>query len=130
MVTGLRRAICRNAVWALGARMRLPAIFALMLATVTLSAAPEMRVLLISAPSAKDDAYRTQAALLLPAWAGLIERDFIVQTRLDAKTFSVVLIGKDGGEKLRRPTPLAPDELFALVDVMPMRRAEIRERQP
>ena len=109
--------------------MRFPVLFALMLATVTLSAAPEVRVLLISAPSAKDDTYRTQAALLLPAWAGLIERDFVVQTRLDAKTFSIVLIGKDGGEKLRRHTPLAPEEFFALVDAMPMRRAEMREKR-
>ena len=97
--------------------------------TVTLSAAPDRRVLVISAPALTDDTYRTQAALLLPAWAGLLERDFTVETRLNAKTFSVVLIGKDGGEKLRRPTPLAPDELFALVDAMPMRRAEMRERK-
>jgi hypothetical protein len=94
-----------------------------------LAAAPDRRVLVISAPSPTDDAYRAQAALLLPAWAGLLERDFTVETRLNAKTFSVVLIGKDGGEKLRRPTPLAPDELFALVDAMPMRRAEMRERK-
>ena len=94
-----------------------------------LAAAPDRRVLVISAPSPTDDAYRTQAALLLPAWAGLLERDFTVETRLNAKTFSVVLIGKDGGEKLRRPAPLAPDELFALVDAMPTRRAEMRERK-
>jgi hypothetical protein len=40
-----------------------------------------------------------------------------------------VLIGKDGGEKLRRTTPLSPEELFAIVDAMPMRRAEMRERK-
>jgi hypothetical protein len=94
-----------------------------------MSAAPDQRILAISAPSLTDDTYRTQAALLLPAWPGLLERDFVVQTRFDAKTFSVVLIGKDGGEKLRRATPLSPDELFAIVDAMPMRRAEMRERK-
>ncbi len=91
--------------------------------------APDQRVLIISAPSLTDDAYRTQAALLLPAWAGLLERDFTVQTRFDAPAFSVALIGKDGGEKLRRTTSLAPAELFALVDAMPLRRAEMRERK-
>ena len=108
--------------------MRLAPIFALMLSSLALSAAPEKRVLIVSAPAQTDDAYRTQAALLLPAWAGLIERDFVVQTTFGAKTFSVVLIGKDGGEKLRRAVPIPTAELFALVDAMPMRRAEMRER--
>jgi hypothetical protein len=109
--------------------MRSALIFALVFSTVALAAPPDPRVLLIAAPSTNDDTYRTQAALLLPAWAGLIERDFVVRTQLDAKTFSVVLIGKDGGEKLRRTTPLPPAELFALVDAMPMRRAELRDRK-
>ncbi len=94
-----------------------------------LSAAPDQRVLAIAAPSLADETYRTQAALLLPVLAGLHERDFVVQTRFDVKTFSVVLIGKDGGEKLRRTTPLSPEELFAIVDAMPMRRDEMRERK-
>jgi hypothetical protein len=91
-----------------------------------LPAAPDHRILLIAAPSLNDDAYRTQAALLLPALAGLNERDFVVQIQFGTKSFSVVLIGKDGGEKLRRATPLSPEELFAIVDAMPMRRAEMR----
>jgi len=91
-----------------------------------LPAAPDQRILLIAAPSLNDDAYRTQAALLLPALAGLNERDFVVQIQFSTKSFSVVLIGKDGGEKLRRATPLSPEELFAIVDAMPMRRAEMR----
>lgn len=36
--------------------------------------------------------------------------------------FTVVVIGKDGTEKLRRHKPLATDELFALIDAMPMRQ--------
>lgn len=89
----------------------------------------DARVLVVSAPDAGHAAYRDQAAQLLPAWRGLIERDFVVETRFGAAAFSVVLIGKDGGEKLRRATPLEPAELFALVDAMPMRRAEMRERR-
>ena len=91
-----------------------------------LPAAPDQRILLIAAPSLNDDAYRTQAVLLLPALAGLNERDFVVQIQFGTKSFSVVLIGKDGGEKLRRATPLSPEELFAIVDARPMRRAEMR----
>ncbi len=39
----------------------------------------------------------------------------------------VVLIGKDGGEKLRQNS-LDIDELFLRIDAMPMRRAEMREK--
>ena len=108
--------------------MRPILILAFVLSSLTLSAAPDRRVLVVSAPSLTDNSFRAQAALLLPAWSGLIERDFVIQTRLDAKTFSVVLIGKDGGEKLRRTTPLTTEELFALVDAMPMRRADMHEK--
>ncbi|MDI1249127.1 MAG: DUF4174 domain-containing protein [Lacunisphaera sp.] len=90
----------------------------------------ETRRLVISAPGPEHPAYREQAAVLLPAWRGLLERDFVIETRFGPAAFSVVLIGKDGGEKLRQTTPLAPADLFALVDAMPMRQAEIRERQP
>jgi hypothetical protein len=83
------------------------------------------RILVISAPSRENADYQKQAAELLAAWDGLVERDFVVQTRFNAPEFSVVLIGKDGGEKLRRNSLLSTRELFAIVDAMPMRRAEM-----
>lgn len=42
--------------------------------------------------------------------------------------FSVILIGKDGGEKLRRDEPLSVERLFEVVDAMPMRQQEMRQR--
>ena len=42
------------------------------------------------------------------------------------KDFELVLIGLDGGEKLRKPEPIHLAELFRLIDSMPMRAAEIR----
>lgn len=42
--------------------------------------------------------------------------------------FQVLLIGKDGGVKLRAEEPVAAHEIFALIDSMPMRQREIRER--
>ena len=86
------------------------------------------RLLVISAPSSSHESYRTQAALLLPSWAGLRERDVAVQVHFGAPAFSVTLVGRDGGEKLQRSAPVSPEELFALIDSMPMRRAEVRER--
>lgn len=99
-------------------------------AAVMAEASEPPRSLIISAPGPEHVAYREQAAQLLPEWRGLVERDFVVETRFGSSAFSVALIGKDGGEKLRRTTPLAPAELFALVDAMPMRQAELRQRPP
>ncbi len=83
------------------------------------------RLLVISAPSQNDISYQRQAAELVTAWSGLVERDFMVRTKFQAGAFSIVLIGKDGEEKLRRESPLTTSELFSLVDAMPMRRAEM-----
>jgi hypothetical protein len=82
------------------------------------------RVLVIDTPATTAPAYQAQAAALLPAWAGLLERDLHLITRDAAPAFRVRLIGKDGGVKLDRDTPVAVAELFALIDAMPMRRAE------
>lgn len=45
-----------------------------------------------------------------------------------ANQFTVVLLGKDGGEKFRWPQPVPFETLRALVDAMPMRRQEMRLR--
>ncbi|NIS78966.1 MAG: DUF4174 domain-containing protein [Anaerolineales bacterium] len=42
--------------------------------------------------------------------------------------FIVVLVGKDGGEKLRRNSEVELKEIFSLIDSMPMRQREMRER--
>jgi len=41
---------------------------------------------------------------------------------------TVVLIGKDGGEKDRTAGVMSVDRLFSTIDAMPMRRAEMRRR--
>jgi len=42
--------------------------------------------------------------------------------------FTMLLIGLDGGEKLRRTTAISLKELFAIIDGMPMRRQELRKQ--
>ena len=44
------------------------------------------------------------------------------------KGFRLLLIGLDGGVKVRSETFVAPGELWGLIDSMPMRRAEIRKK--
>jgi len=43
-------------------------------------------------------------------------------------TFTVLLIGKDGGVKLRREGRVELAEIFSLIDTMPMRQREMREK--
>ncbi|WOK04791.1 DUF4174 domain-containing protein [Imperialibacter roseus] len=43
--------------------------------------------------------------------------------------FLIVLIGKDGGVKLKEQTVVSVETIFDLVDSMPMRRAEMRRNQ-
>lgn len=47
----------------------------------------------------------------------------------EGNDFEVVLIGLDGGTKLRQTEILKNDKLFAIIDGMPMRRAEIRRKK-
>ncbi|MEM6901834.1 MAG: DUF4174 domain-containing protein [Pseudomonadota bacterium] len=48
--------------------------------------------------------------------------------RVGADDFVVILVGKDGGEKARWTSPVAMEEVYALIDRMPMRQREIREQ--
>jgi hypothetical protein len=108
---------------------RAVAVFLFFVLTVNAPAAPPNRILVISSPSRADTSFQQQAAELVAEWTGLIERDFVVRTQFGSAEFSVVLIGKDGGEKLRRKAPLTTRELFAIVDAMPMRRAEMEKNR-
>jgi hypothetical protein len=50
--------------------------------------------------------------------------------KIQPNEFSVILLGKDGGEKLRSRTPVTMEKLKELIDSMPMRQQEVRQRQP
>jgi hypothetical protein len=43
-----------------------------------------------------------------------------------SEPLTVILVGKDGGEKLRETALVDPDTIFALIDTMPMRQNEAR----
>lgn len=42
--------------------------------------------------------------------------------------FRVILVGKDGGEKLSSGSPIAATNLFSTIDAMPMRKDELKTR--
>ena len=95
------------------------------------------RLLLVFAPSPNDALILEQLAELEAARSGLIERDLLVLTdtdpergsdlryELEIKGFQVLLVGKDGGVKIRSRTPVRTEALFATIDAMPMRQQEI-----
>lgn len=101
------------------------------------------RVLLLFVDGPDDPGLRAQQAELTPHAPGLAERDIVVIASADsalrrrlsvpAGGFAVLLLGKDGGVKLRSASPIAFVELAAVVDAMPMRQDEMirknRERR-
>ncbi len=114
----------------------------------------EHRLFLIFAPSPGDDRYVRQMRLLEGARDGFAERDLLRGDLFEGETgtfdggpvsagqaawawerygvepgrFAAVLVGKDGTVKHRSGKPVEPEDLYALIDQMPMRRREMRER--
>ena len=97
------------------------------------------RPVLLFAPSERDEAYGLQMETLAADKSGLAERHIVVlsdvsapggsqlREALEIDGFEIVLIGKDGGVKLRSKTPLDVEKLYAVIDSMPMRRREMRD---
>lgn len=99
------------------------------------------RPVIVFADSADDPAYIEQLELLHAREDELIERDVVVLTDTDPdarsalrikmrpRGFMLVLVGKDGGIKLRKPFPWDVREITRSIDKMPMRQREIREEK-
>ena len=47
---------------------------------------------------------------------------------ISSDTFSLILVGKDGGIKLKRHDHVSLEEVFELIDSMPMRQREMRQK--
>jgi len=109
------------------------------------------RPLLVFAPRPDDPQLEIQLRRLAADAPSLTERNVVViaipyqsptttaatLTATDAETarrrfnvpptdFAVILLGKDGGEKLRSAKPLTLDQLRQTIDAMPMRQEEMR----
>ena len=98
------------------------------------------RVLVVLAPSESDPSFIAQKKLWADAGDGFAERDLVVlrvfgdAAGLDRKfglepgRFVVVLVGKDGHAASKSTEPVPAPDIFAQIDAMPMRQAEMRER--
>ena len=56
------------------------------------------------------------------------QRFVVPHTAVSSSGFQLLLLGKDGGVKLRSSTASLED-VFSLIDTMPMRRREMRDDQ-
>jgi hypothetical protein len=98
----------------------------------------EKRPIVVFADSPNDPAFKRQIDLLHAREGELAKRDVVVIIDTDAQSplrrklrprgFALVLIGKDGGIKLRKPKPWDVREISRVIDKMPLRQQEIRER--
>lgn len=112
----------------------------------------ENRILLVFADDKNDGEMLKQMAILSKEKSGLAERKLkIYQFAKDKYTtgfsaawklstinkrkyfkknddFKVILIGLDGGVKLKQTEILSTEKLFTIIDGMPMRRTEIKNK--
>jgi hypothetical protein len=110
------------------------------------------RLLLLFSPSPGNPAYQALWRELQKQFSGVRERDLLVfhvmeqgKSFLDSReipaaearalrqrfdispgAFTVVLVGKDGGVKLKRADRVALADIFGLIDSMPMRQREMQ----
>ena len=111
-------------------------LFLTLLLSTGLHQQPSTRNLLLFGKG--EAAYTKQLELLQKDSAGMAERHLaiiIVEKDSDYKKYNVepnrftlILIGKDGGEKLRSAKPVEIETIFNLVDSMPMRQAEMKSK--
>ncbi len=96
------------------------------------------RLIVVFSDSPNDPRFSEQTELLLLRPGELLERDIIVLTDTDPSAdshlrrqlrprgFVVLVIGKDGGVKLRKPIPWSVREISRAIDKMPLRQREIQ----
>ena len=112
----------------------------------------QKRVILVFMPANANSIGLDQLKLLQVNATALTDRDLVVlevtgelvvgenvtsangnqlrrQFKVSPGTFTLVLIGKDGGEKYRSLQLTPPAKLFSIIDAMPMRQNEINSQK-
>lgn len=99
------------------------------------------RPVVVFADSAADPRYAEQIERLSEGIDMLIDRDVVILTdtdpaassplrqKLRPRGFMLVLVGKDGGVKLRKPSPWTVREITRSIDKTPERQREIDQRR-
>ena len=99
------------------------------------------RPVVVFADTPADPAFQQQVKFLTARMDALVERDVVVLTDTDPEAmsdlrrqlrprgFMLVIIGKDGGVKLRKPFPWDVREITHSIDKMPLRKQELRDQR-
>ncbi len=112
------------------------------------------RLLVLLVDDIKDETYQKQISELQQSENGLKDRRLIVchvkphtykkglytkqwkkatiditNYKKSTSSFEIILIGLDGGVKLHQSDFLKCEKLFSIIDVMPMRRREMRNKK-
>ena len=112
-------------------------LIALMLFTMT----DQPRQVLLFYKEDGKEIHDAQIAELNKSKSGMKERDLTVKSFLftansadfkkwdvdTSKSFTFILVGKDGGEKHRSNTIVKYPDLFGKIDAMPMRKSEVKK---
>ncbi len=114
----------------------------------------ENRVLLLFSPNEESKIFQTQLQEFIISEEKMIDRDLLLyqvfnnsgttpsgeqlakeklmswrkKWQVEPEGFLLVLIGKDGGTKYKSPEKTDPSVIFDLIDSMPMRRAEMKNK--
>lgn len=113
----------------------------------------QKRVVILFTPNIDNTDYVAQKKILNDSQKGLLERDVIIidvvdfnfvsfdgqkqphiatkhfynAYEADPKEFTFILLGKDGEEKWRQPKVMNINDLYGIIDAMPMRQREIKQ---
>lgn len=99
------------------------------------------RAVVVFADSPDDPQFHEQIERLSQGADALFDRDVVVlvdtdpaaksalRQKLRPRGFMLVLVGKDGGVKLRKPSPWTVRELTRSIDKFPSRQREVEERR-
>jgi len=58
-----------------------------------------------------------------------IHQNLLDKLDLNSGAYEILLIGKDGGVKLRSSVPVTDNEIYNLIDQMPMRQVEMQKQK-
>lgn len=101
----------------------------------------EKRPVVIFADTPADPRFTKQLELLQARRDALADRDVVIITdtnsddlsdlrkKLRPRGFMLALLGKDGQVKLRKPSPWDVRELTRVIDKIPLRQQELRDRR-
>lgn len=112
----------------------------ILLITMMLFLNDQPRRVLLFYKNDKKEVWNKQIAELEANKAGVMERDIKIESYAfsknpeqwkkwdidTSKSFTFILIGRDGGEKHRADKVVSHQELFGKIDAMPMRKNEIK----